>query len=720
MESAIKYYLSQTGIDKLLGEAFTELTIQRPSDPIIFISNFLQQRAHLYNSHDHSNINGFSSLSSQDDDYSQKEAIEVLQLNHSHNHTTTITEVQDQILDYMRPFNKKDEATVTLKRKQDGTIVLNKNQVISNLAQIKEINEDEENSEDDFCEPTLMPEVRSKPATIKYITSRSTASSTQIHNLSNYFNLQTVESFQQNYILTKDEKSLYLQDINNQYQTDFKDKDFLIKRCAQNQNILKFKESEETKQSISPESQLVDYIKTNSKQYQNVISINEIARGGESVVYKLDYVGIDEVVIKQSATKTNEKIDEFTKQYVLTSLMGETQQLKLLQSDKFIAEVKEEIIEYDFDNKIIKNYLVVVERARFSLYDLLSIWNNQELSEKFYEYYSPEKLAYYFYQTIQLMAYLHQRDVYYGDMKPQNLLVFKDQLIKIGDLGTTIKLDQQIQDDQKAYIIKGLSASYQNDKTFEEFMRKVPQSKNDLFEIDKYSLIRTFYQSIQETKQIKCDSKNTNICQQMLDDLVKGKSLKLIFVKGQSFEDTRLDELDQLNGFYNKEDFLPFYEKNLKNQIQEQKIFTSLLILILGKMVKLVGDIKSDPEVNLKEQFMKQTLMGICQQIGAMPYRNDLKNFYRFLNALKLESSKDFKNKMIAYCIKALLIQPLSISNCQKNKISIKKQQFKLKVGCKSKEIYAVILMKQLQDYMEHWENSYQKEKQMNMNKFKE
>eukprot|EP00347_Sterkiella_histriomuscorum_P018785 403344184 len=286
MESAIKYYLSQTGIDKLLGEAFTELTIQRPSDPIIFISNFLQQRAHLYNSHDHSNINGFSTLSSQDDDYSQKEAVEALQLNHSHNHTTTITEVQDQILDYMRPFNKKDEATVTLKRKQDGTIVLNKNQVISNLAQIKEINEDEENSEDDFCEPTLMPEVRSKPATIKYITSRSTASSTQIHNLSNYFNLQTVESFQQNYILTKDEKSLYLQDINNQYQTDFKDKDFLIKRCAQNQNILKFKESEETKQSISPESQLVDYIKTNSKQYQNVISINEIARGGERGSYQ--------------------------------------------------------------------------------------------------------------------------------------------------------------------------------------------------------------------------------------------------------------------------------------------------------------------------------------------------------------------------------------------------------------------------------------------------
>eukprot|EP00347_Sterkiella_histriomuscorum_P004016 403362070 len=162
MESAIKYYLSQTGVDKLLGEAFTELTIQRPSDPIIFISNYLQQRAHLYNSHDDSNINGFSSLSSQDDDNSQKEAIEALQLNHSQSNdihdqtasitevqdqtasiteaqdqTVSITEVQDQILDYMRPFNKKDQATVTFKRKQDGTIVLNKNYVISTQAKSK-------------------------------------------------------------------------------------------------------------------------------------------------------------------------------------------------------------------------------------------------------------------------------------------------------------------------------------------------------------------------------------------------------------------------------------------------------------------------------------------------------------------------------------------------------------------------------------------------------
>eukprot|EP00347_Sterkiella_histriomuscorum_P010727 403375153 len=556
-----------------------------------------------------------------------------------------------------------------------------------------------------------------------------------------------------------------------------------------------------------------------SKLFQNAISISEIARGGESVVYKLDHLGVDEVVIKQSVTNKNNKMDEVIKQSVLTNQMGETQQLKLLQSDKFIAQVKEEIIEYDVDNNIIKNYLVVVERARFSLKDLLKIWNNQELSDKLYEYYSPEKLAYYFYQAIQIMAYLHQRDIYYGDMKPHNLLVFKDQLIKIGDLGTTIKLDHNIQEDQKAYIIKGLSLAYSDLKTFDKWRKKVPQSKNDLFQIDKYSLIRTFQQCIEQTKKLNCDFQNSNTCQQMLDDLVEGKSLKLILqkyskifvdspdfiyklldqmkkenkieaivhigfqskykvilknqlyplltnyeniVKGQSFEDTRLDELDQLNGFYNKEDFLPFYEKNLEKQIQDYMndlelknllidIIKSIKHLILPNGMSIVqtkefynnfnpyfgenGEISGfDPEVNLREQLVKQTCMGILQQIGQMPFRNDLKQFYKVYNSFQLESSYDYKSLMIAYCIKALMedgnlqeaqilckqFAPLSISNCQKLKISIRKRLFKQKDGCKSIEIYVEILMKQLQDYMEYWESFYQKEKQMNKIKFKE
>lgn len=36
---------------------------------------------------------------------------------------------------------------------------------------------------------------------------------------------------------------------------------------------------------------------------------------------------------------------------------------------------------------------------------------------------------------------MHKRNIYYGDMKAPNLLIFRDQRVKLGDLGISIKLD---------------------------------------------------------------------------------------------------------------------------------------------------------------------------------------------------------------------------------------------------------------------------------------
>ena len=44
--------------------------------------------------------------------------------------------------------------------------------------------------------------------------------------------------------------------------------------------------------------ELKDYLKWRSKNYKNVIEINEIARGGEAIVYRLEHINIDEVIIK--------------------------------------------------------------------------------------------------------------------------------------------------------------------------------------------------------------------------------------------------------------------------------------------------------------------------------------------------------------------------------------------------------------------------------------
>jgi hypothetical protein len=57
----------------------------------------------------------------------------------------------------------------------------------------------------------------------------------------------------------------------------------------------------------------------------------------------------------------------------------------------------EEIIEINpITNKIIR-YCVIVERAQFTLGDLLKIWNNVEERERRREWFTPEKLSFYFY-----------------------------------------------------------------------------------------------------------------------------------------------------------------------------------------------------------------------------------------------------------------------------------------------------------------------------------
>ena len=48
-------------------------------------------------------------------------------------------------------------------------------------------------------------------------------------------------------------------------------------------------------------------------------------------------------------------------------------------------------------------------------------------------------------------------------MKPHNLLVFKDQLIKIGDLGTLIRFEKDVDPDSKIYTVKGLSRDYSSE-----------------------------------------------------------------------------------------------------------------------------------------------------------------------------------------------------------------------------------------------------------------
>ena len=43
---------------------------------------------------------------------------------------------------------------------------------------------------------------------------------------------------------------------------------------------------------------------------------------------------------------------------------------------------------------------------------------------------------------MQALQYSHSKNLYFGDMKPENLLIFRDLSVKLGDFGVSIKYSQ--------------------------------------------------------------------------------------------------------------------------------------------------------------------------------------------------------------------------------------------------------------------------------------
>ena len=74
---------------------------------------------------------------------------------------------------------------------------------------------------------------------------------------------------------------------------------------------------------------------------------------------------------------------------------------------KNMAEVKEEIIEYNLEMKLITRYCLIVERAQNTLQDLLNIWTTETLREQKFEWFTPEKLTFYYYQSICALVLMH-------------------------------------------------------------------------------------------------------------------------------------------------------------------------------------------------------------------------------------------------------------------------------------------------------------------------
>lgn len=85
-------------------------------------------------------------------------------------------------------------------------------------------------------------------------------------------------------------------------------------------------------------------------------------------------------------------------------------------------------------------------------------------------------------------------NVVYVDLKPQNILIFRDWQVKLGDFGGAIRF----RNDRHEYSVKSYTPQYASKEFIEKFKQtKNKFSKEDLMEHEYYSLWKTF-QSIEE------------------------------------------------------------------------------------------------------------------------------------------------------------------------------------------------------------------------------
>jgi serine/threonine protein kinase len=59
-------------------------------------------------------------------------------------------------------------------------------------------------------------------------------------------------------------------------------------------------------------------------------------------------------------------------------------------------------------------------------------------------------------------------------MKPENLLIFKDFKVKLGDFGCSLKLNN---DDSSTYFISGLTKFYSSKETLKAYNENEPLTK---------------------------------------------------------------------------------------------------------------------------------------------------------------------------------------------------------------------------------------------------
>lgn len=175
-----------------------------------------------------------------------------------------------------------------------------------------------------------------------------------------------------------------------------------------------------------------------------------LGRGGESTIFRvIPYVPM-EIVAKVPLVQEDVDSSE-----MFINLLLEDQLLRMIAHPDYICEIFEEIFSFTKKEMKILGMVSIVECAKDDLSKITGTWTDPVKSVEKVEHYHPEKLAYFCLKAMEAMCYLPSKNVYFGDMKPENLLVFKNYKVKLGDFGVSIKLPDGCGDD---YLVdlKGL------------------------------------------------------------------------------------------------------------------------------------------------------------------------------------------------------------------------------------------------------------------------
>jgi hypothetical protein len=101
-------------------------------------------------------------------------------------------------------------------------------------------------------------------------------------------------------------------------------------------------------------------------------------------------------------------------------------------------------------------------------------------------------------------------------MKAPNCLVFRNQELRIGDLGISIKLDKRVDPNQPNYILKGYTNGFITKEVKLAYENGLMLSKNQLYENDKYALLVMFERASMRCKPLLNEDESTPLYDEII------------------------------------------------------------------------------------------------------------------------------------------------------------------------------------------------------------